>query len=715
MPQNSDTIPADALPSPSHLIELLELLADRWAMPRPTNIKINGAAASGRDGAVRLGESLGVRVEYQHSGETALIGARFPCIVLLKDGGMRLLTGYGHERFEALGPGGPYSIARAQIEPEALPTWLVVSPQPIADQSAQFVSDQAEPEKTKDFSCQRTIVAGLFGKHRKLVVQLCGAAVISNLTLLTLPVFSGIVYDRVLPHAASETLWALTLGVGLALLLDFVMRWTRLQLSGALSAQLDAGLQGTLFHRVAASRRTDAPRLSGRVLIWSGQIQTLCQLAPVLFTGAFIDIPFLLLVLSLIGMNGGFVVAAPVAAIALLVAAQRLSHAMARRWTAKADQSHHLQTDILSETVELHETLKAARQDQTRLSMLERAHDAATYALHRSKAVKGLAAYAAVTIGQFAFVGVIVIGYYRIVGGAMSIGELSTCTLLVGRIIGPLSQLVGAIDNVLDLLPRMVAVDRFIAKGVEEAGDRSGAAGRPSQGRLSVNGLSFAYPGRSDAQLSGLTISIAPGEKVALVGRTGSGKSTLLKLLARLEEAGAGTVLLDQRDILHYGPDDVRRHIAYMGQTPYLINDTLAANMTLGASDVEPERFDAIAQLTGLGELAQRHQNGFGLQVGPRGEYLSGGERQMTQLARTLMQDSKVILLDEPTSAMDTMTELRLVKDLRPLMADKTLILATHRAPMLDLVDRLIWINNGTILADGPKAEVLARISGKAA
>jgi ATP-binding cassette subfamily C protein LapB len=212
-----------------------------------------------------------------------------------------------------------------------------------------------------------------------------------------------------------------------------------------------------------------------------------------------------------------------------------------------------------------------------------------------------------------------------------------------------------------------------------------------------------------------MTLTIQPGERVALIGRIGCGKSTLLKLILRLHAPRAGAVLLDGYDIRQYDPSAIRRTIGLMTQTHALFNDTLQANLLFGLSGVTAEAFERAVTISRVKDLAARQPDGYAMHVGLRGEKLSGGERQLVALARTLMGDPQVLVLDEPTASMDNALEARIINDLRANLAGRTLIVATHRAAVLDLVDRVIWIDNGRIIADGPKNEVLNRLKRTAA
>jgi ATP-binding cassette subfamily C protein LapB len=439
------------------------------------------------------------------------------------------------------------------------------------------------------------------------------------------------------------------------------------------------------------------------------------QLIPQLVTGALVDLPFLLIVFALLWVNGGAVVLAPVAGIGVLMALHHWTSLGSEAEQKRSTALLQLQTNRLNEAVEVLETIKSTRTELRVLNRFERIFDEYSYSTHIVRLYQGLAAYANVTIGQMMVAVVLMIGAYEVSAGNMTIGGLSTCSLLVGRVIGPIGQLITAVHRTIQsraLLKALASETRYHS---ETAGDESGTLRTPDQCALRLQSVAFSYAGQTTRQIDNLTINIQRGERIAIVGRSGSGKSTLLRLIARLAECDRGSILLDGFDVRQYEPSDLRRALGYMGQTAGIVEDSLMRNLTLGQSEIDPNRFDEIMKLTGVSDFAATHPQGFGMNVGPRGERLSGGERQSVALARILLASPKVLLLDEPTASMDTMLEARLVRNLGNFIGDRTLIVATHRAPVLQLVDRLIWLEAGKIMADGSKADVLKRMSGAAA
>lgn len=542
----------------------------------------------------------------------------------------------------------------------------------------------------------------------RLLGRLMLAAVLSNLLLLALPLYSGLVFDRVIPHAALDTLWALSLGVALALAADFALRRVRLKLQEAIAGRAAATLSAQIMRQLLDTENLSAPRLAGPLALRLREIEHLAQVAPMLMVALAVDVPFLALVFGLIWLNGGPAVAAPLLGVAVLAGVHHLSHRAALATQARAATLAQAQANRVIEVVEGLEVIKASRRETSLQQRFEQTFDAGFAAGHTGRFWQGLAAYAGAVVGQGMIVLVTLIGVYQVTSGAMTLGALTTCTLLVSRIIAPVGQLVMLLHRAGQIRATLASLGEAPLAG------ENGGQETPRGGEIRFEGVAFAYPGASAPQVEGLSFTISPGEKVAIIGRSGSGKSTLLKLAMRFCAPTGGAVLVDGRDIRHYAPGALRACLGYCGQTPGLMDDTLLANLTFAAPDATPEAVEAMARLTGLFELAARHPQGFGLRVGPRGEALSGGERQAVALARVLLAQPKVLLLDEPTAAMDTVLEAQLARELKPHLEGRTLVLATHRAPLLDLVDRLIWIDHGRILADGPKDEVLRRLKGAA-
>lgn len=690
-------VPLETPPEPDAPARLLDL-AGGVPPSAESPESLDGPEAMAAYAATRTLEA-----ELAFKAPAKLNSADFPVLMLVAEGKARLLTGRDLDVFEATAPEGRYSLALDQLTAEASGSVLLL-------RAASQVSCPDAPE-VDPFETARRFIRE---QQRGMLARLMVAAALSNLLMLALPVYSGLVFDRVIPHAALDTLWAISLGVVLALAADLALRWVRLKMQDAMACRASAALQAALVRRLVGSQLVHAPRHIGATALRLRELEGLAQTVPALMVAVGVDAPFLLVVFFLIWLNGGLVVFAPVVGIAALIAVHHLSHRAADAPQARAARLAQAQTNRVAETVEGLETIKACRMERTVLGRFESTYAEYAYTSHLGRFWHGFAGYASAVIGQSMIVLVTVIGVYQVTTGAMSLGALMACTLLVSRIIAPVGQLVALLHRARQIRQTLLALSAAGRETQESEGDPTAARAGAIRGEIRFEGASFTYPGQSAPQVEALSFVIRPGEKVAIIGRSGSGKSTILRLMARLYEPSAGAVLVDGLDARQYPPHTLRKAVAHLGQNPGLLDDTVLANLTGGSGPIEPEKLDAICVMTGVKDIIARHPAGYGLSVGPRGEALSGGERQAVALARTLLCAGQVVLLDEPTAAMDTVVEARLARELKADLAGKTVILATHRAPMLDLVDRLIWIERGRVMADGPKEAVLKRLKGAA-
>jgi len=308
---------------------------------------------------------------------------------------------------------------------------------------------------------------------------------------------------------------------------------------------------------------------------------------------------------------------------------------------------------------------------------------------------------------QASGVAIIVAGVYVIIGGNLSMGGLIACYLLHRRAMMPIGQLCSLITRYQRARMTKSTIDRMMGLEQEVQEGEVPLKRETLSGAIELRDVTFCYPGNQYASLSNVSLVIKPGEKVGIIGRSGSGKSSLAKLLVGFYQPDSGSVLIDGIDLRQIDVHDLRHNIGYAPQDIHLFNGTLRENLLYGASYVDDETMLRVANLTGVHEFARRHPSGYNMQVGERGMSLSGGQRQAVTLARALLLDPPVLLMDEPTSSMDNTSEDLIKKALAPVISNKTLLLVTHRASLLSLVDRLIIVDNGKIIADGPKESVM--------
>jgi ATP-binding cassette subfamily C protein LapB len=714
-PRDPARLDLSKLPPPDLLSRLLVEISTMWRTQRgePAQHPNPPGHIDSPEALVSFAAVNDIEVSFENRSVASLEPGDMPAVMLTHSGMGRMLLARRGPVFVACHGGSSYMIDKDALATEEAGTIFLVRPRgavPAAN-LADLVADVAASDTADPV---RGILGFMTARHRTLVVQLLVAAAFSNLMLLALPVYSGLIFDRVIPHSAFDTLWAISIGVTLALLADIAVRWVRLKIQDALSSAASAALQASVMRKLLQAKMAEAPRSAGAIGLRLRSLDGLTQLVPQLLTGIVVDVPFLLFVFALLWLNGGPVVMAPVLGIAVLGAVHHWTQIGSEAEHVRSNALAQLQANRLNESVEVLEMIKATRTELKVLGRFERVFDEFAYTSHVVRLWQSLAAYANATVGQM-MATVLIIGAYQISAGNMTVGGLSSCSLLVGRIIAPIGQLISVVHRIMQGRATLRSLMRQETYDSEIAGDTSGALRAPRDCSIRLANVSFCYAGEGSPQITDVSTIIRPGERVAIVGRSGSGKSTLLRLMARLAEPEKGSVLLDDFDVRQYAPSDLRQALGYMGQTTGLVDDTLMNNLCYGQETLDRDHFARLMQQTGIADFAARHPQGYGMQIGPRGEKLSGGERQSVALARLLLGTPRVLLLDEPTSSMDTMLEMRLVRNMAELVGDRTLIVSTHRAPVLQLVDRIIWLEAGKIVADGPKADVLRTMSGAAA
>ena len=702
--------PADALQASGsaegHLLADIDAVAQAWygrswsgeAEPLPFGVATPEELAA-------AAEDRGLKVWYAQRSLSSLRDADFPCVILDQAGRSTILTGRpAPDRFSLLTNGGPGEAALADLAAGHGGTVFFIAPREPAPQDAGR-------EPAPRAGLLRTVAVEMATRHRGRLAVLCVAAALANLFLLSVPIFSMAVYDRVIPHLAMETLWALAIGVGVALALDLAIRVVRMRLSDAVGLSVATSVQARLFSRILRARLGAVGAAGGGVQTSMREVEALAQLLPGLVASLAIDVPFFVASSLLLYGIAGSVAWIPLAGVALIALIQ-LAGEVRGQQAAEAARLNAAQANLLLESVAGIETVKVANATRPMIRRWERLVDGAAFVGHAHRMHGAFALQAAGAISQAAVVIGMVLSVYQIGDGAMTIGALSAASMLIGRVMAPMTQLGAQLHRLLQILRSARTVEAILAADMEDSGDRT-AARRPIQGRLAFKGVGFTYPGETSPALTGVDLSIAPGERVGLIGRAGSGKSTLLKLVLRLHTATEGALLLDGHDIRQAAPERVRRHFGFMRQDSAPFDDTLRNAICFGLDGVSEDAFERAVALAGVQAFAARHPAGYGMRVGPRGERLSGGERQSVMLARTLLGDPRALVLDEPTAAMDNAMEASIVRELGAALGDRTLIIATHRAPLLGLVDRLVWIEHGRIVADGPKAEILRKVSGQ--
>ena len=622
-----------------------------------------------------------------------------PALLLLKDGRSAVLLGWEGESARLLiseSNGGEVLIETEALAQDYSGRVFFAQPQHKFDVTQGSLIPRA-----------RSWFKDTLKLSRWLYVDAIAASFVINLIALATPLFVMNVYDRVVPNQATATLWVLATGICGAFLFDLLLKGLRSLCLDLAGKKTDLIISATLFERIVGMAMKFRPARVGSYAQNIHEFQGMRDFLTSLTLTSLIDLPFTLIILLVIALLGGHLVWIPIIAFPLALG---IGHFLQKPLTSTLERTMALGAErqsSLIETLAGLDAVKVNNAESERQYQWEHTIGTLSRLELRVKVLSGLAMNITLLIQQLAGVAMICFGVYMIMDGVLSMGGLVACYMLSGRALGPLAQLSGLLTRYQQAKVTMVSVDQMMELPQERNFDERPLSRQVLQGAMEFRNLEFTYPNQQNLALRNINLVIRPGEKVGIIGRSGSGKSSLAKLLVGLYQPDEGSLLVDGVDIRQIDVSEVRHNIGYVAQDIQLLSGTLRDNLISGARYVDDEMVLQAAELAGVHEFASLHPQGYELQVGERGQNLSGGQRQNVALARALLLDPPILLLDEPTSAMDNTGEERLKQRLHGVIEKKTVILVTHRASLLSLVDRLVVIDRGQIVADGPKAAVM--------
>ena len=542
------------------------------------------------------------------------------------------------------------------------------------------------------------------------------AALLINLFALAFPMFSMNVYDRVVPNDAFETLWALAVGVLLVLGADLFMRVLRSHFVDEASARIDVTLSATLMEKVLGLRLEHRPESVGSFAQNLRGFEQVRDFIASSTVTALIDLPFALLFVIVLAWISPWLALPVLVAFGLILG---LGYSLQHRLHALSETTYQASAQrnaTLIESLSAIETIKSQGAESVIQSKWERANLFLASSNVKMRGLSSGAMLATSTLTQLVSVAMILIGVYLISQRELTMGALIAASMLSGRALAPAGQIVGLLMQYQGARTALESLNKIMEKPVERPAGESFIQRPILRGDIEFRNVKFAYPNRSDSAIEGISFKISAGERVALIGRVGSGKSTIQRLIMGLYQPTDGAVLLDGIDLRQLDTADVRRNVASVSQDVTLFQGSLRENITFGLPFADDSAVVAAAEVAGLTDFINRHPRGFDMPVGERGESLSGGQRQSVGLARAVLHNAPLLLLDEPTSAMDFSTEAQITTKVTAFASDKTVVLVTHRTSLLALATRVIVIDGGKVVADGPRDRIMeALASGRIA
>ena len=552
-----------------------------------------------------------------------------------------------------------------------------------------------------------------FLENKQTYYKVMLAATLVNFMSIGSSIFIMVVYDRVLPNSAYESLYALTIGMALVIIFDFVLKMLKTYFIDYAGEFVDKNVGDTIFNRLL-----DAPTavVTGPVGATANTFKEFDSVRD-FFTSAtlslIVDIPFIFLFIFVIYLIAGPLAYIPLVAVPVVLLIGILLQPFLARVSEDLGQHNQEKQSVLVETITGIESIKVLGGGDL---VKDRWKDAATKQSSRSRLSRALAQIAvnsAQSAQQICLVGIVFYGVFLVSEGTVSMGGMVAAVLLSSRTLAPLAQ----IANLFGRANNAKTSYKRLASFMEETEDddvsrkNESAIRREKLGSLEFKDTSYRYPEADLDTLRGINIKINEGEKVAILGRNGSGKSTLMKLASGLFKATDGLVLYDGVDIKQLHTKDLSRSIGIVLQDVQLFSGTVRENITMGREDISQDDLIEAGKLSGLDEFISKIPGGYDLQLLDGGKGLSGGQRQAIALTRAIVHKPSHFILDEPTSAMDMNAENLFINQVLKILKDSTMLIVTHRMPLLNLVDRIIVMNEGQIVEDGPKDEIIQKLN----
>lgn len=541
------------------------------------------------------------------------------------------------------------------------------------------------------------------------------ASLVANILALAGILFSRQVYDRVIPAESLPTLYVLFSGVVIAMLFDFVLRTMRVKITDLLGKIADVRVSDRIFGHALRIKNSERPKSTGTFIAQIRELEQVRELLTSSTVTAFADLPFFLLFCFVLWFIAGPLTLVPLCALLLLVLPGLLVQPSLKRLANEAMREASLRNAMLVETIQGVEDIKSLQAEQ-RFQQQWNYFNAVTADVNlRLRFIANTLGVWTQVLQNAVFACVVLFGAPMVMAGDLSVGSMVAASILASRMMAPMAQFTQVISKWQQAKVALNSLNQIMERNVDNP-DHERRVHKPFiQGHYRLNKVTFNYADAKTASLHVKQLEITPGERIAILGRNGAGKSTLLQGLSGLLEAADGELILDGTSLAHIDPADVRRDVALLTQNSRLFHGTIRENLLLGAPDASDEDLYEALDLTGAKELVHKLHDGLDHVIQEGGTGLSGGQRQSLLLSRMMLRQPQVVLLDEPTASLDEATEKRFIQQLDQWVASKTLIVATHRMPILSLVNRIIVIDNGNVVLDDSKDKVLSTLAKKPA
>lgn len=554
---------------------------------------------------------------------------------------------------------------------------------------------------------------GSLKQHSRIYKEVCLAAVMINLFALASPLFTMNVYDRVVPNSAFDTLWVLSAGVLAVFLFDFLLKNLRAHFLDYAGRKADIKMSAALFEQVMGMTMAARPSSAGVLASNMKEFEGLRDFFTSATLSAIIDLPFAFIFVALIAIIAGPLALVPLAAMPIVIFVGFALQKPLERITRESMNESALKNALLFETITGLETVKVQAAEGHTQRKWEELNEKSSRTSMKMRRLSAFALNFATLIQQIASVAIVIFGVYLISEGIITMGALIAAVMLGGRALAPLAQIAGLMTRMNQSRQALKQLDDLMKRPVERPAKKHFISMPSIRGQIDFRDVIFHYPEQSMPALQGVNFTIQPGEHIGIIGAVGSGKTTLERLMLNLYQPDSGSVMIDGTDVRQIDPGDLRRSVGTVQQSPQLFYGSIRENITMGHETAPDRAVVRAAELAGVMEFLRDSQAGLDTPVGERGESLSGGQRQAVAIARSLLYDPPILVLDEPTASLDPASEQRLLKRLTKLCEGKTTLLITHKGTMLTLVSKILLLDRGRVVDFGPKDLIIKKLQSR--